>query len=178
VNSWAKSQIYKWSGPALDIVKLIPWMSKVDRKLKDEIITNIWSGIPKNKILVFDDLERLATATLVEVLGFINTYTEHQGLKVILLADETKINSKSFNGDNKQEKDYERYKEKMIRFTYLFKPELGDIYGDFLSNYSTEFQAYLKRIWQILANRFNSIMRRSLIKYFLFRLSSAARSFL
>jgi nitrous oxide reductase accessory protein NosL len=46
---------------------------------------------PKTQILIFDDLERVETTTLNEVLGFINTYTEHRNVKVILVGDESKL---------------------------------------------------------------------------------------
>lgn len=44
----------------------------------------------KGKILVFDDLERCAMP-LVDVMGFINAYVEHDQLKVIVIASEDDI---------------------------------------------------------------------------------------
>lgn len=102
-------------------------------------LVNIFGGIPINKVIVFDDLERLSTNTINEVLGFINTYTEHQHLKVIIVADETKIEK------NLGKEDYRRVKEKLIRFTYLFKPKLTDIFHDFVKHYnsSSTYPSYL-----------------------------------
>lgn len=96
---------------------------------KDEKnLLNIFGGIPKNKILVFDDLERLSPDTLNEVFGFINTYTEHQNLKVIIVADEEKISGKIT--------DYDGVKEKLIRFTYSFHPELKEVFPNFVKRYN------------------------------------------
>lgn len=44
----------------------------------------------KNSILVFDDLER-CDCPINEVLGYINTFVEQEGLKVILIANEKEI---------------------------------------------------------------------------------------
>ena len=44
----------------------------------------------KNSILVFDDLER-CDCPLNEVLGYINTFVEQEGIKVILIANEKEI---------------------------------------------------------------------------------------
>lgn len=44
----------------------------------------------KNSILVFDDLER-CDCPLNEVLGYINTFVEQEGMKVILIANEKEI---------------------------------------------------------------------------------------
>lgn len=93
-------------------------------------LLNIFGGIPKNKVLVFDDLERLETETLNEVLGFINTYTEHQKLKVIIIADEEKIQEKL--------NDYSIVKEKLIRFSYLYDPNIIDIFPNFISRFDNE----------------------------------------
>jgi hypothetical protein len=107
----------------------------VDDEDKKDLL-NIFGGISKNKILVFDDLERLSDEILDEVLGFINSYTEHQGLKVIIIADENKIKEKV--------KNYNEVKEKLIRFTYSYKPELTKIFAEFIKRYSgIDFQEFL-----------------------------------
>lgn len=137
VNQWLKHPINKWVDTGLNIGKGFIG-GKVDKSIKNEVVRNIWGGIPKNKVLVFDDLERLSTNTLKEVLGFLNTYTEHQGLKVIILADETKI-------PPSQKAEYDSYKEKIVRFTYLFDPNLSEVYESFLARYAEAFQSYSKR---------------------------------
>jgi len=56
--------------------------------------------------LVFDDLERCAMP-LHEVMGFINNFVEHEGLKVIILASEADI-------EEKERAAYRRRKEKLV----------------------------------------------------------------
>ncbi|OJX71910.1 P-loop NTPase fold protein [Magnetospirillum sp. 64-120] len=58
------------------------------------------------KVLVFDDLERCAMQ-LVDVMGFINAYVEHDGLKVIVIANEDDIPAA-------QQDEYFRKKEKLV----------------------------------------------------------------
>lgn len=121
----------------------------LDINHKDEKnLLNIFGGITRNKILVFDDLERLSTETLNEVLGFINTYTEHQNLKVIIVADEQKIKNKI--------PDYDNVKEKLIRFTYLFNPELSEVFPGFISSYSSEvYRHYLSENKKFICDLFS-----------------------
>lgn len=72
--------------------------------------------IKDDKILVFDDLERInyEKISIKEVLGAINQYAEVQKLKVIIISDETKMN-----------KDYSDFKEKTIRYSIKFKRSLS-----------------------------------------------------
>lgn len=123
---------------------------------KDEKnLLNIFGGIPKNKILVFDDLERLATETINEVLGFINTYTEHQNLKVIIVADEEKIKAKI--------DDYDKVKEKLIRFTYLFNPELKEVFPSFVARYtSVPYQQFLTANSNLICDLFTKGQHKNL----------------
>lgn len=123
----------------------------MDSNDKDqEDLMNILGGIPQNKILVFDDLERLEVNILNEVFGFINSYTEHQNLKVIIIADEKKIEEKLGN------KDYKGIKEKLIRFTYLYNPNLIEVFPSFVHRYVTkEYQTFLTERTQIICNLFN-----------------------
>jgi len=60
-------------------------------------------------ILFFDDLER-CQVEVENVLGFINNFVEHQGLKVIIVANEDEL---SINKENKNN-TYRLIKEKLI----------------------------------------------------------------
>jgi hypothetical protein len=60
----------------------------------------------ENRVLIFDDLERCAMP-LADVMGFINSYVEHDGLKVIVIANEDDI-------PEGQKSNYLRKKEKLI----------------------------------------------------------------
>lgn len=65
-------------------------------------------------ILVFDDLERCNMA-LDDLLGFINQFVEHDGYRVIVLANE---GADSLN----QESGFPKIKEKVIGRTFLVQP--------------------------------------------------------
>ena len=72
---------------ALDIFKSVTKIDVDDSKVFDTI--NKFIPV-KNSILIFDDLER-CNCPVNEILGYINTYVEHDGMKVILVANQKEI---------------------------------------------------------------------------------------
>jgi hypothetical protein len=78
---------------------------------------------PRGRLLVFDDLERCAIP-VGEVLGFINAYVEHDSLKAIIIANETKVMGK----DDK----YLEVREKLIGQTLEVLPEAAAAFETFL----------------------------------------------
>jgi GTPase SAR1 family protein len=82
-------------------------------------------------IIVFDDLER-ASINLESLLGYINHYVEHQGYKVIIVANEEEILA------HQEERDdfklaYRRIKEKLVGKTFEINPDLSGALGNFIS---------------------------------------------
>lgn len=73
------------------------------------------SLIPSNYILCFDDLERINPSFLERGLGYINSFIEHEGVKTIFLCNKKKMHD---------EKRFEEIKEKYIRFSYQFEPNI------------------------------------------------------
>jgi len=68
----------------------------------------------EDKVLVFDDLERLSPNLLIETMGFINQLVEHDKLKVIISTNEKEIT----DGDSLDQglkKRYKKYTEKIVR---------------------------------------------------------------
>ena len=68
-------------------------VSKISEKLLvkidlRELISEFFH--PEKYILVFDDLER-CNMDINRVLGYINRFVEHDGAKVIIIADQEKI---------------------------------------------------------------------------------------
>jgi GTPase SAR1 family protein len=84
-------------------------------------------------ILIFDDLER-CKIDLGNILGYINSFVEHQGLKVIIIANETELlrmdNTKRDELSKQNNSDapsgYRAIKEKLIGKTFEVSP---DLYG-------------------------------------------------
>lgn len=69
-------------------------------------------------VLIFDDLERISpSADIVNILGCLNGYVEHKGVKAIIVCNESEI----------AHPQYHRTKEKIVRFTYLYKPDVSAI---------------------------------------------------
>ncbi len=85
----------------------------------------------KELVLIFDDLER-SKLELIEILGVINNYSENSKIKVIVIADEDKI----------EEEDYKDFKEKVIFNTYKLIPEYDKIMNNVLSEYKETAQNY------------------------------------
>lgn len=73
-------------------------------------------------IFVFDDLER-TKIHISEVLGYINTLVEKDGIKVIVLADETKID----------EEKYKTFKEKVIGKTFQVVQDFDSAFYSFVN---------------------------------------------
>ncbi len=79
----------------------------------------------KGKILVFDDLERCAMP-LVDVMGFINAYVEHDKLKVIVIASEDDIPSG-------QKEEYFLKKEKLVNKTIRVISDTKEVLNSIVS---------------------------------------------
>lgn len=89
-------------------------------------------------ILVFDDLER-CNCNVNEVLGYINNFVEHDGIKVIIVANEKEIKS------NESYKEYEKIKEKLIGITINYSPNLESTTKQFIETHikDTKLKAIL-----------------------------------
>ena len=85
-------------------------------------------------VIVFDDLER-ATISLDSLLGYINHYVEHQGYKVVLLANEEEIFAQQEKNEGLK-LSYQRVKEKLIGKTFEVEPDLLGALGSFISEIS------------------------------------------
>ncbi|MGY2172867.1 P-loop NTPase fold protein [Pseudomonas gingeri] len=73
----------------------------------------------EGKVLIIDDLERCAMK-IADVMGFINTFVEHEGLKVIILANEADIPAD-------QRDVYGLQKEKLVGKTIQVKSNAGEV---------------------------------------------------
>ena len=132
LNQWLKSKSWKVTQTGLS--KLASIFSVDISKDDEQNFLSIFN-IPKNKVLFFDDLERIdkEKLSLSSVLGQINHFTEQDNLKVIIVC-----NSK------KTEEIFSKINEKTIRFACLYNPALRVVYDDMISAYSMEYQNFLK----------------------------------
>jgi len=101
----------------------------IDLKKVPECLRN-----PKDHILVFDDLERCAMS-IENILGYINRFVEHQGMKVIIVANEEKILANG-NDTSSDGTHYEKIKEKLIGKTFTVLPAVDSALCDFTKRVS------------------------------------------
>lgn len=78
----------------------------------------------KDYILIFDDLER-CSINIINLLGYVNHFVEHQSYKVILIANE-----EEFEETGK----YYQIKEKLIGKTFEFISDASSAYDSFLND--------------------------------------------
>ncbi|WP_299110083.1 hypothetical protein [uncultured Tenacibaculum sp.] len=84
-------------------------------------------------IICFDDLER-CSIPIKDILGLINDYVEHKGLKVVICAYEEEIN----------DDEYKRIKEKVIGRTLNYKANYQDFFDSSLDVLDeVEFKTFL-----------------------------------
>ena len=87
--------------------------------------------IEKTLVLVFDDFER-SNINRVDLLGSINDYLETRGIKTIVVADESHINSK----------EYSEFKEKLISRTVKLSADYKSIIKNICENYTETEHGY------------------------------------
>lgn len=83
------------------------------------------------RVLIFDDLERCSIET-ESILGYINHFVEHQGMKCILIANEDEIFKKD-KTNGPEEIKYNRVKEKLIGKTLEISSDPKDAIVEFIS---------------------------------------------
>lgn len=122
----------------------------------------VYSLIPKDAVICFDDIER-ATETLDinEILGAVNELVENRHYKVLLIANKEYIDNKfqttlpkidkeaeepdKQKGPQIQEKmDKELFYEKVVEKTIVFEPDILAIYKELVSKYkATTFTSFM-----------------------------------
>ena len=84
-------------------------------------------------VLCFDDLERIKTELLREVLGYINTLVEHDKVKVVFICNENEL----------KDVDYHKYKEKIVRFTHTIKADISKMVVEFAKERNEAYSRYI-----------------------------------
>lgn len=101
---------------------------------------------PDGRVLVFDDVERCSLPIAV-ILGYINYFVEHSGLKVILVANEQEIlaqngkadiaTSGNISGEHVRN-EYERIKEKLIGKSFEITPDTEAALSSFIDQIKSQ----------------------------------------
>ena len=84
-------------------------------------------------VLCFDDLERIKTELLIELLGYINTLVEHDKVKVVFICNENEL----------KDVDYHKYKEKIVRFTHTIKADISKMVVEFAKVRNEAYSRYI-----------------------------------
>lgn len=131
---------------SVDITKLLGidgvFNDAVDNieKTTQNITKKVKEKLDFDKLLIcFDDLERTNEKFLSndELLGFINSLVEHDNNKVILIANEDKMDNETFV----------KIKEKTIGYTLHFEQSFQEVFDNFISSYATAdvYKQFLKK---------------------------------
>ena len=94
-NAKLSDGVHDWVGKGKAILKSI-----FKNKLDVDLPNNPSARIPHNAVLVFDDLERICLDKIspIEVLGLINTFSEHKHFKVVIVCNEEAFRQKAADG--------------------------------------------------------------------------------
>lgn len=90
---------------------------------------------PDGHLLVFDDLER-CSLPVGEVLGYINAFVEHAGVKAIIIANQDEILARG-KDDNNADRRYSEIKEKLIGQTLRITSTAEQAYHHFMEGISS-----------------------------------------
>ena len=114
-----------------------------------------------NVVLVFDDLERCSSISLQDIFGFINTFTEHRNIPVIVAANEATLSTRT-------REEYDSIKEKSIYRTVAFSSNLLDIYSEIVDTFDFEknIKEFLISQFEIYIKQYQELNLRDL-KFFL-----------
>lgn len=139
INNWADNGVIRLLG--VGISKVANFFSIEADKGDTKTITYV----DTDRVLVFDDLERICEdkITIKEVLGLINSYSEHDKRKVIIVCNEDAFVGEDATQDIKEA--YIKYKEKSVRYTYTYVSNVQDVY-DYIANNAKEnaYKTYLQ----------------------------------
>ncbi len=122
INNWANNGVVRLLGVGFS--KLTSIFNVETGKEDSKAITYV----DTNRVLVFDDLERICDEkiSIKEVLGLINTYSEHENHKVIIVCNENAFLGKEV--PEKIKNSYIKYKEKSVRYTYTYVADVTNVY--------------------------------------------------
>ena len=124
------------------------------------IASDVWMSWVNFDAVVFDDLERCEITT-GEIFGYINNLLEKNKSKIIIVANEEKINHKK----NDKKFKYEEIKEKLIGRTFHISHDIDSALDAFTNECNTvkEYKHLIKDAYQ----KTTSVNLRSL-KYFVY----------
>lgn len=142
LNPWLKTK--PWMITKTGLNKLASFFSLDFSKEDERNFLSIYN-IRKNKVLIFDDLERIdkEKLSLSSVLGQINNFTEQENIKVIIVCN-----------SEETEEIFSKINEKTIRFSCTYNPLLGDVFDNMVLVYNQDYSTFLKNNKQTILDIF------------------------
>jgi len=122
----------KLTGMVLNKVASFFNVSEISAKDVSELLSE-YSVNLDHYVLCFDDLERIKTELLIELLGYINTLVEHDKVKVVFICNE----------DELKDIDYHKYKEKIVRFTHTIKADIAKMVLEFAKGRNESYSKFI-----------------------------------
>lgn len=121
-------KIVEWGVKAVDACPKIKEWIDVTKIIGEG--TALYSTLPSNVVLFFDDLERaIGSIDINDILGAINELVENRHFKVIVIANKGFIDKKQQSpGVNSIAKQEEIFYEKVIEKNLVFLPDIKSIY--------------------------------------------------
>jgi len=114
----------------------------------------------KDVIVCFDDFERKSHCLKIEeIMGYSSVLSERYGCKVILIMDESKI-------DSEEKEIYEKYKEKVVDFEIKFNPDQTDIIKTIIATVDDKYTTGV-----VEAVKFSSLVNLRIIKKIVYQLN-------
>ena len=102
-----------------------------------------------DKIIFFDDLERIDKnrIDIQSVLGYLNYLSEHNHYKIVVVSNDKVL------GD-----EYKQFKEKTIRFSYNYCPDMSEIFDSVCvkHDYNEKYKTFLRGQKQLVLNIFRA----------------------
>lgn len=130
LNTWLKSK--GWVLASTGISKFASFFNTNASKEDEKNILSVFN-IKRNRVIFFDDLERIdESLSLSSVLGQINHFTEQDNLKVVIVCNK-----------DKTDEVFSEINEKTVRFSCEYNPNLGDLYDSFIENYKGKYKEFL-----------------------------------
>ncbi len=137
----------------------------VDLSQSEQDLQKLYESIDlSNKLIVFEDLERTGI-DIVEFLGYVNNLTEHDGVKVLIVANESEIIKTESLHDEKldtnvdiyttETKKYLKIKEKTVGDTVYFTGSSLEIIEGIYSLFNNEF-------FKLMINHENEFTRNNI----------------
>lgn len=148
---------YKWvkkiGRKAIQVLENVPLvkdfnLTKLISKQDIQDIQNICSNY-NDKVFIFDDLERINDdeINIKTALGYLNNLSEHNHYKVIIIANDEKLDA-----------NYLEFKEKTVRFSYNFTPDLSEIFDNILEKHkgNNDYYSFLQGQKKLIITIFNA----------------------